>query len=66
MAAPAATPPANPAPREVLPFLTLMEDIACHPRMDPGELRRLQDSLRQMYREGWVQALHRKHGLELR
>ncbi len=57
---------ASPAPREVLPFLTLMEDIACHPRMDPGELRRLQDSLRQMYREGWVQALHRKHGLELR
>nr|WP_286946816.1 hypothetical protein [Pseudomonas sp. UBA6718] len=50
----------------MLPFLTLMEDIACHPRMDPSELRRLQDSLRQMYREGWVQALHRKHGLELR
>jgi len=56
----------GPAPREVLPFLTLMEDIACHPRMDPSELRRLQYSLRQMYREGWVQALHRKHGLELR
>ena len=58
--------PASPRPREVLPFLTLMEDIACHPRMDPGELQRLQDNLRQLYREGWVQALYRKHGLELR
>lgn len=58
--------PASPRPREVLPFLTLMEDIACHPRMDPGEVRRLQVRLRQMYHEGWVQALYRKHGLELR
>jgi polar amino acid transport system substrate-binding protein len=58
--------PASPRPREVLPFLTLMEDIACHPRMEPSELQRLQDHLRQLYREGWVQALYRKHGLELR
>jgi len=57
---------ASPRPREVMPFLTLMEDIACHPRMEPAELQRLQDSLRQMYREGWVQALYRKHGLNLR
>ena len=57
--------PASPRPREVLPFLTLMEDIACHPRMDSGELQRLQDHLRQLYREGWVQALYRKHGLSL-
>ena len=57
---------ASPRPREVMPFLTLMEDIACHPRMDPAELQRLQENLRQMYREGWVQALYRKHGLELR
>jgi len=57
---------ASPPPREVMPFLTLMEDIACHSRMDPAELQRLQDSLRQMYREGWVQALYRKHGLNLR
>jgi polar amino acid transport system substrate-binding protein len=56
---------ASPPPREVMPFLTLMEDIACHSRMDPAELQRLQDSLRQMYREGWVQALYRKHGLSL-
>jgi polar amino acid transport system substrate-binding protein len=56
---------ASPRPREVLPFLTLMEDIACHPRMDPAELQRLQSELRQMYREGWVQALYRKHGLNL-
>ncbi|MBD9413092.1 transporter substrate-binding domain-containing protein [Pseudomonas sp. PDM16] len=56
---------AKPRPREVLPFLTLMEDIACHPRIDPIELQRLQDELRQMYREGRVQALYRKHGLSL-
>lgn len=56
---------AKPGPREVLPFLTLMEDIACHPRIDPIELQRLQDELRQMYREGRVQALYRKHGLSL-
>jgi polar amino acid transport system substrate-binding protein len=56
---------ASPRPHEVLPFLTLMEDIACHPRMDPAALQRLQDSLRQMYREGRVQALYRKHGLSL-
>lgn len=56
---------AKPAPREVLPFLTLMEDIACHPNMDPRELQRLQTELRLMYREGWVQALYRRHGLNL-
>ncbi|MDG9926609.1 MULTISPECIES: transporter substrate-binding domain-containing protein [unclassified Pseudomonas] len=57
---------ARPPPREVLPFLTLMEDIACHPDMDPAELRRLQRELWQMYREGWVQALYRRHGMSLR
>ena len=57
---------ARPPPREVLPFLTLMEDIACHPEMDPAELRRLQRELWQMYREGWVQALYRRHGMSLR
>jgi len=57
---------ARPPPREVLPFLTLMEDIACHPDMDSAELRRLQRELWQMYREGWVQALYRRHGMSLR
>ncbi|MHA6495068.1 substrate-binding periplasmic protein [Pseudomonas borbori] len=56
---------ADPAPREVLPFLTLMEDIACHPQLDPELLRRLQVELRQMYVEGWVQALYRRYGLQL-
>lgn len=56
---------ANPAPREVLPFLTLMEDIACHPQLDPALLQRLQTSLQQMYREGWVQALYQQHGMSL-
>ncbi|MBC9248994.1 hypothetical protein A9179_01770 [Pseudomonas alcaligenes] len=57
--------PANPPPREVLPFLTLMEDIACHPRLDPALAQRLRDNLRQMYREGWVLALYQRHGLSL-
>lgn len=56
---------ANPPPREVLPFLTLMEDIACHPQFDPALLQRLQATLQQMYREGWVQALYRQHGVSL-
>lgn len=56
---------ARPPPREVLPFLTLMEDIACHPGIDPALLQRLQQALWQMYREGWVQALYRRHGMSL-
>ena len=55
----------GPAPREVLPFLTLMEDIACHPQLDPALLRRLQSELRQMYGEGWVQALYGRYGMQL-
>lgn len=51
--------------REVLPFLTLMEDIACHPQLDTALLQRLQTALLQMYLEGWVQALYRRHGVEL-
>lgn len=56
---------ASPAPREVLPFLTLMEDIACHPQLDPALLQHLQVTLQQMYREGRVQALYQAHGLSL-
>jgi polar amino acid transport system substrate-binding protein len=55
----------EPAPREVLPFLTLMEDIACHPQLDPALLQRLQVELRQLYVEGWVQGLYRSYGLQL-
>lgn len=55
----------GPAPREVLPFLTLMEDIACHPQLDPALLRRLQAELRQMYGDGWVQALYGRYGMQL-
>lgn len=56
---------AEPAPREVLPFLTLMEDIACHAQLDPALLQRLQVALRQMYVEGWVQGLYRRYGMQL-
>ena len=53
------------APREVLPFLTLMEDIACHPEVDAAQLQRLREALLQMYRDGWVQGLYQRHGLTL-
>ena len=56
---------ASPAPREVLPFLTLMEDIACHPEVDAAQLQRLREALLQMYRDGWVQGLYQRHGLTL-
>lgn len=55
----------EPPLREVLPFLTLMEDIACHPQFEPALLQRLQLELRQMYVDGWVQALYRRHGVSL-
>jgi polar amino acid transport system substrate-binding protein len=50
-------------PREVLPFLTLMEEIACHPQFDPQLQQRLQATLQQLYSEGWVAALYARHGL---
>jgi polar amino acid transport system substrate-binding protein len=50
-------------PREVLPFLTLMEEIACHPEFDPALQQRLQATLQQLYGEGWVAALYARHGL---
>lgn len=56
---------AEPPLREVLPFLTLMEDIACHPQFDPVLVQRLQLELRQMYTQGWVQARYQHHGLSL-
>ena len=51
--------------REVLPFLTLMENIACHPQFDPQQLQRLQDELQQMYAQGWVQELYQRYGVSL-
>ncbi|WP_405119877.1 substrate-binding periplasmic protein [Pseudomonas leptonychotis] len=54
----------RPAPRLVLPFLTLMEDMACHPQFDPALQQRLQATLLQLYSEGWVQALYQRHGLQ--
>lgn len=50
-------------PQEVLPFLTLMEEIACHPQFDPQLRQRLQITLQQLYGEGWVAALYARHGL---
>lgn len=50
-------------PREVLPFLTLMEEIACHPQFDPQLQQRLQAALHQLYAEDWVAALYARHGL---
>lgn len=55
----------DPVLREVLPFLTLMEDIACHPQFDPALLHRLQMELQAMYVEGWVQALYQRYELSL-
>jgi polar amino acid transport system substrate-binding protein len=55
----------DPPLREVLPFLTLMEDIACHPQFDPVLLQRLQMELQKMYVEGWVQALYQRYELSL-
>ncbi len=49
--------------REVLPFLTLMESIACHPQFDPKLQQHLQTTLLQLYSEGWVAALYARHGL---
>lgn len=51
-------------PLEVLPILTLMEDIACHPQFDPALQQRLQTALHQLYAEGWVAALYDRHGLK--
>lgn len=51
--------------REVLPFLTLMENIACHPQFDPPQLQRLQEELQQMYAQGWVQELYQRYGVSL-
>ncbi|MDZ7906884.1 MAG: hypothetical protein U5N10_00675 [Gemmobacter sp.] len=42
-----------------------MEDIACHPQLDPALLLRLQAELRQMYGDGWVQALYGRYGMQL-
>ena len=51
--------------REVLPFLTLMEDLACHPHLPDEQLQALRQALQALYAEGQVQALYRRHDVAL-
>lgn len=53
------------APREVLPFLTLMEDMACHPQMDAAVLSSLRQALIALYAEGEVARLYQRYGVRL-
>ncbi len=53
------------APREVLPFLTLMEDMACHPQMDAAVLSSLRQALIALYAEGEVARLYHRYGVSL-
>lgn len=55
----------QPMLREVLPFLTVMEDMACNPNMDSGLLQRLRHALTQLYAEGEVHALYARYGVAL-
>ena len=55
----------QPTLREVLPFLTVMEDMACSPNMDAGLLQRLRHTLEQLYAEGAVHALYARYGVAL-
>lgn len=55
----------EPAPREVLPFLTLMEDMACHPQMDAAVLSSLRQALIALYTEGEVARLYQRYGVSL-
>ena len=52
-------------PREVLPFLTLMEDMACHPQMDAAVLSSLRQALNALYAEGEVARLYERYGVSL-
>ena len=52
-------------PVEVLPILTLMEDMACSPQMDPEVLDSLRNALKELYEQGDVHALYRQYGVEL-
>lgn len=55
----------QPEPREVLPFLTLMEDMACHPQMDSAVLSSLRQALNALYAEGEVARLYERYGVSL-
>lgn len=57
--------PGEAAPREALSFLTLMEDMACHPRFDATRLQRLRGELAALYAEGEVQRLYQRYGVTL-
>jgi polar amino acid transport system substrate-binding protein len=52
-------------PVEVLPFLTMMEAMACHPQTDPDVIARLQKGLRELYGNGQIQQVYRRYGVEL-
>ena len=57
--------PQEPQPVEVLPVLTLMEDMACNPQMDPDVLDSLRHALKTLYEQGDVHTLYRQYGVEL-
>lgn len=55
----------DPQPVEVLPILTLMEDMACNPQMDQAVLDSLRNALSWLYAQGAVHQLYQRYGVEL-
>ncbi|MCJ8168262.1 substrate-binding periplasmic protein [Atopomonas sediminilitoris] len=53
------------APHEVLPFMTVMEAMACHVGSDRLRQERLQTTLLALYRTGQIQALYARYGVSL-
>lgn len=52
-------------PYEVLPFLTVMEAMACNVRSDRMRQQRLQQTLLALYRSGQIQQLYQRYGVTL-
>lgn len=52
-------------PVEVLPFLTMMEAMACHPQTDAEVITLLQQGLRELYGSGQIREIYRRYGVEL-
>ncbi|SEK56620.1 extracellular solute-binding protein, family 3 [Atopomonas hussainii] len=52
-------------PHEVLPFLTVMEAMACNVRSDRLRQQRLQSTLLALYRTGQIQQLYQRYGVTL-
>ncbi len=52
-------------PFEVLPFLTVMEAMACNVRSDRMRQQRLQQTLLALYRSGQIQQLYQRYGVIL-